>query len=400
MNFPALDPRDTLAGVARRWSSGRQHNIAFPGAYDLGPLIDKHFSDTGLWNQLGNNIGSPYDEGHGHDHSKPEERQVVNLLADMFGAPRSRWGYVTSGSTECTAHAIYDAHQQLPRLVVYTSADAHYSVSKLIFQFGLRRVIVRTNDAGQMDLSDLAVELDRRRDYSAMVVATAGTTLTEACDDVAGIAELCRTYAPGRFRLHVDAALAGPPLGLLAPAHRPAFDFTAGATSIGISGHKSLSTLEPCGVIVYAEPPYAAARAQVSYTGSADVTMSGSRSAHAPLKLWLVLNALGADGHRARFDAARSVAAYAHDRLRELDVDAHRNPHAFTVYFPPPPPQLADKWAIAGDSRYAHIICMPGVGRDQVDEFVGDWSKLLRGAPRSRPRARSSRQPAGARRTG
>ncbi|WP_084558023.1 pyridoxal-dependent decarboxylase [Hamadaea tsunoensis] len=388
MTFPAVDPHLTLAAVAERWTAGRRTNIAFPGAYDLGPLIDQHFAAAGLWSQLGNNIGSPYDDGHGHDHSKPQERQVVDLLADMFGAPASRWGYVTSGSTESTLHALYDAKQQLPGLVVYTSADAHYSVVKLCVLLRLPWVIVEATDDGRIDLADLGQEMGRRRDQPAMVVATAGTTITEGCDDVAAIADLCHRYARGRWRLHVDAALAGPPLGLLPASVRPAFDFAAGATSIGISGHKSLSTCDPCGVIVYAEPPYAAARAQIAYTGTADVTMSGSRSARTPLKLWLVLNALGADGHRERFDVARQVAAYAHDRLRTIGVAAERNPHAFTVYFPPPPAGLTERWAIATDRRYGHIICMPGIEPAQVDEFARDWAKLL---PKSRRLVRPRR---------
>ena len=103
---------------------------------------------------------------------------------------------------------------------------------------------------------------------------------------------------------------------------RPQFDFTAGATSIGISGHKSLGTLMPCGVLVYAEAPYAAAIARVSYTATGDVTITGSRSGHTPLLLWTVLAGLGSDFHAARFDAARKLADYTCNRLADLGVDA------------------------------------------------------------------------------
>jgi histidine decarboxylase len=373
MTFHARDPQPTLTALADQVRARQWYNLAFPGATDLthGLLADL------MTTVLLNNIGSPYDhDGHGHNHTKAQEREVVDALGDLFGAPASRWGYVTGGSSECIEHAMLDARQQLPDLLVYQSAAAHYSVEKTCLKLGLPRVVIAAHDDGQMDLGDLKEELRRRRHRPVMVVATAGTTITEACDDVGAIAQLCNRYASGRYRLHVDAALAGPPLALLPSDSRPGFDFTAGATSIGVSGHKSLGTLMPCGVLIYAQPPYAAARARIAYTGTTDVTLTGSRSGHTPLLLWTVLAQLGEEGLRTRFEAARELAAYTHQRLRDLGIAAQRNPHAFTVFFPPPPPHIRQRWVISGDDRYARIICMPGVCHEQIDEFCADLAAV------------------------
>ncbi|GAA1370386.1 pyridoxal-dependent decarboxylase [Catellatospora chokoriensis] len=378
--IPARDTGPTLRDLLEKASAGQRYNLAFPGATDLTHQILAELMTT----QLLNNVGSPYDGGHGHNHTKGLEVEVVDMVGDMMRAPATRWGYVTGGSTECTEHALLNARMQFPDLVVYSSADAHYSVAKITRKLMLPFVTVASTPTGQMDLTDLEGELARRRDRPAMIVATAGTTVTEAVDDVAGITAICRRLALTRRRIHVDAALSGPPLALLPETVRPAFDFTAGATSIGISGHKSLGTLMPCGVIVYAEAPYAAAIARVSYTGTRDVTITGSRSGHTPLLLWSVLAGLGSDLHTNRFDAARQLAEQARARLADIGVDAQRNPHAFTVYFPPPPPELLKKWTVTGDERYSHIIVMPGTEAEQLDELVTDWQLLMRPVPAPR----------------
>ncbi|MEU8007495.1 pyridoxal-dependent decarboxylase [Catellatospora sp. NPDC049111] len=183
--------------------------------------------------------------------------------------------------------------------------------------------------------------------------------------------------------LHVDAALSGLPLALVGVAGVPRFGFDVdGVTSIITSGHKFLSTLTPCGVLVYRNPPHAATTAAVSYTGTGDVTIAGSRSGHTALLLYASLAGLGLDAHRQRVRQCRQTAEYACRRLRAIGVDAHRLPHAFTVHFPRHP-QPPDGWVIPGDDRHHRLICMPQISRDQIDELVTDWSRQL--TPAARP---------------
>jgi histidine decarboxylase len=246
-------------------------------------------------------------------------------------------------------------------------------------------VMVRVDTTGRMDVADLQGELARRRDRPAMIVATAGTTMTEAVDDVAAIANACDQLAVTRRRIHVDAALSGIPLALLPDEARPSFDFTAGATSMVISGHKFLSTLMPCGVLVYAESPYNMSGGRVSYTGSADTTITGSRSGHTPLLLWWVLTTLGPEGLRRRAQASRELAAYTHRKIRDVGWPTQLNPHAFTVTLDQPPPTVMAKWVLATDGQTAHIVCMPGITREQIDEVVSDLA-ALRPVPAQRRR--------------
>jgi histidine decarboxylase len=371
------DPRTVLAERLSVVKLGRRYEIGFPGATDIT------YPELAEWlcTQLLNNVGDPYDQGHGRDHSKDLERQVVTIVADLLHAPPTRWGYITGGASEGTEHALDDAVRRYPDVVVYTSAEAHPSVAKAARRLRLPMVVIRCLSTGAIDVADLAAELGRRRDRAAMIVATAGTTMTEAVDDVAAIAAACEQLAIRRRRIHVDAALAGIPLSLLAVEDRPPFDFAAGADSMVVSGHKFLSTLMPCGILVYAEPPLAATAARNRYTGSADTTIGCSRSGHTPLLLWTSLTLHGAAGHAVRADTARDTAAYTLARLRGIGWPAWRNPQAFTVVMRTPPPAVLAKWVLATDGPRSHIVTMPGITRDQIDEFVDD---LRHAAPATR----------------
>jgi len=372
-------PHRVLADLLHQAKINRRYDIGFPGATDVS------FAELSDWmtGQLLNNVGDPWDAGHGRNHTKDLEQQVVHIVGDLLRAPESRWGYITTGSTEGTLHALDEAWQRYPDCVVYASTAAHYSVAKAARLLKLPLVLVHTDDSGRMDITRLRRELIRRRDRAAMIVATAGTTMTEAVDDVAAITKVCEQLGVHRRRIHVDAALSGVPLALLPDADRPRFDFTAGATSMVVSGHKFLSTLTPCGVLVYAQPPHTGGSI-VAYTGSVDTTITGSRSGHTPLLLWWVLATLGEEGLRRRAEEARALAAYTHASLLEIGWPAWRNPHALTVTLTSPPPQVRAKWVLADDGQIAHIICMPGVGRDQIDDFLADLVASARTVPKPR----------------
>ncbi len=174
-----------------------------------------------------------------------------------------------------------------------------------------------------------------------------------------------------RLRIHVDAALAGLPLALLDDAERPAFDFAAGATSMVISGHKFLSTLTPCGVVVFDQPPAGSGR-RVPYLATHDSTITGSRSGHTSVLLRQSLFKLGVDGHRQRAESARALARHLHQRLGSIGWPARRNEHGFTVVMRRPQYAVRQRWHLAYQRDEAHVVCMPGVTREQIDAFVAD----------------------------
>ncbi|WP_433789580.1 pyridoxal-dependent decarboxylase [Actinoplanes sp. CA-252034] len=352
----------------------RCYELAFPGATDL---TYRHLAGV-VTGRLLNNVGDPFEHGHGRNHTKDVEVRVVRWLGELFGAGDDVWGYVTGGASEGTLHAVDEAATAHPDVVVYASAAAHYSVAKAARLVRAPLVRVDTDERDRMSLDRLRDRLLEHPGRAAMVVATVGTTEREAVDDVAGIAGLCDDLRIVRRRLHVDAALAGIPRALLPDGARPGFGFGAGATSLVISGHKFPSTLTPCAVILYPRRPSGPDQQRISYIGSSDTTIGGSRSGHTPLLLAASLLGQGHRGHRRRAQRSRDLAAYTYDALRRIGWPAQRLPDAFTVTLAQPGP-LPRPWVLGGDERTGRIICMPGIEQAWIAELVADLDGLLRG---------------------
>ncbi len=320
-----------------------------------------------------NNLGDPNVEGDYPHHTKTQEREAVGFVADLLRAPADdRWGYVTGGASEGTEHALWLARRRHPGGVVYHSVAAHHCVPNAVDRLAMTAVAVRADEHGEIDYEDLSGQVDRRRDRPVIIVANVGTAMSEAVDDVRRIARILDGLAITRRWVHADAALAGIPLALLDPDARPGFDFTDGADSVIVSGHKFLGAPMPCGVLVVRDShrPYATRAA--TYTGSPDSTLTNSRSGLAALGLWLTLRRHGSAGLSARAEQARDVATYTHGRLVEIGWPAHRHPHAFTVVLATPPAAVTAKWPLASQGGQSHIVCVPGVTRDQIDTFIAD----------------------------
>lgn len=372
----ALVANGDLAGaLAARLDAARRYNIGFPGATD--------FDYTGLAELLGrhllNNVGDPDSDGLAANHTKSLEREVVAFVARLLRAPADDyWGYVSSGGSEGNLYGLHLARALYPDGIVYHSEAAHPSVSKAVGLLRMDSIGVRANGAGVMDYTDLSAQVDRHRHRPAVVVATAGTTMTEAVDDTRRITTCLDELAVARRFLHVDAALSGIPLSFINPDDRPGFDFTDGADCVTISGHKFLGTPMPCGIVVTRRSYRDRLARAAGYAGSPDTTIGYSRSGHAPLLLWHAIARHGADGLRRRAEDARQLAGHLLDELVDLGWPGHRHPHAFTVVMHTPPAAVTAKWVLATQGGWSHVITMPGIASSTVDEFVRDMRDALR----------------------
>lgn len=366
-----MDPVDVetvLGGLLDALELDRRTNIGFPGAVDdfrfsslLAPFLDI----------LTNNYGDPYVDGIGGAHTKELEVEVVEFLLDLFGADvEDRWGHLTPGGSEANLAALRLARSQYPNGLVYFSAAAHDSVAKAVDILRMPSVTVRATRTGEIDYWDLREVLARRRELPAIVVANIGTTMTEAVDDVATIRRILNDLALHQHYIHADAALSGIPLALADVP--PGFGLTpGGAHSVAVSGHKFIGSPVPYGVLLTRRSLRDRVARPGTYTGVPDTTISGSRSGLAPLLLWVRLHQLGwADGLAKRALAAREVAEYAVQRLRQIGWEAWRHPLAFTVVLQTPPADVRAVWQLATHNGVSHLITMPGVGTAQIDQFV------------------------------
>jgi histidine decarboxylase len=372
MSKKYLDPiaQQRLRDLLITTRSSYKHFLGFPASLDfnyreLAPIMQ----------YMLNNIGDPLVETWHTLSSKSFEYDVLAFFAELFRAPKDAWwGYVANGSTECNLFALYVAREKLPDANVYYSQAAHYSVPKNIHLLRQRGVPVACQPNGEMDYTDLTRLLAEGNGQPAIVVASIGTTMTEAKDNVALIRESLRATGVMRSHIHADAALAGAYLPFIEPLHP--FDFTDGADSINVSGHKFMGSPVPCGIILVHKEDKQRLNAAANYTGSIDATISGSRNGHAPLFLWYTLERWGKDGLKRRLHQSLEIAAYTHRRLLDIGWKTWRNPNTLTIMLATPPRELVIKWQLATQGEWSHVICMPGITKAKVDRFIADLATI------------------------
>jgi len=217
---------------------------------------------------------------------------------------------------------------EAPRLMAYTSEEAHSSVDKAarLAGFGQRglRLIPTT---AELAMRPDALAEAMRRDAAAgliptCVVATAGTTSTSAFDPLEPIAALCREH---HAWLHVDGAYGGV-AGLL-PERRSLLRGIGGADSFVVNPHKWLLTNFDCSALYVRDPEHLVRVFSTSpeYLKTAhDGEVVNYRDWGIPLgrrfralKLWFVLRAYGAEGLRAMLRSHLGLAGWLAGRLEE-----------------------------------------------------------------------------------
>lgn len=329
---------------------------------------------NGIMRYALNNIGDPRIESTSVLSSKQEENEVVDFFAKLFNAPENNyWGYVTNGGTEGNLYALYLARELYPEAMVYYSEATHYSVQKNLHLLRMDSIVIRTQPNGEMDYDDLRDVLSQHRHRPAIVFSNIGTTMTEAKDNVATIKRVLKEQAIRQHYVHSDAALAGIYTALLEP-HHP-FDFADGADSIAISGHKFIGSPIPCGLVIVKKNYKDRIGQLVPYIGTLDTTITGSRNGHTPWFMWYAVKKWGVEGFKQRAQQSLELAKYTKDKLIEMGWKAWSNPNAITVVIAKPHASLIAKWQLATEGDIAHIICMPGVSKEQIDAFLNDMKQ-------------------------
>lgn len=317
-----------------------------------------------------NNVGDPFEENTSKIQTHEIEREVVGFFAKLFRAdPKNYWGYITNGGSESNLYGLYIARELYPKAMVYFSESTHYSVKKNIHLLNIPSITIKAQDNGEIDYDDLEHTLQFNRHKPAIILATFGTTMTEAKDDVSKIKRILKQFAIQDHYIHCDAALSGSYGAFIEP--RIPFDFQDGADSISISGHKFIGSPIPSGVIITKRSLRDRIARGISYIGSLDTTITGSRNGHSPLFLWYAIKNMEVEGLFKRYQHSLETANYCKEELNKIGIKAWTNKGSITVVFPKVSDAIQEKWQLATDD-ITHIICMPNVTKKQIDEFIKD----------------------------
>ena len=320
-----------------------------------------------------NNIGDPYTSSNYHINSHALEREVVQFFAELTGADEDYWGYVTNGGTEGNMYGLYLARELYPQGIVYYSQDTHYSVNKILRILNAKSIMIRSQDNGEMDYQDLEETIHIKREYVPIILANIGTTMKGAVDQLEKILDLLKRKAVSTYYIHCDAALGGMILPFMEGA--PAFGFSAGADSLSISGHKFVGSPIPCGITMAKRRHVDRIARSIEYVGTLDTTLSGSRNGITPIFLWYTIKCMGVEKFRKAVEHCVAMTDYAIAELRKSGWDAWRNPYSTTVVFNRPSMGLINKWQLASYKDIAHMVIMPHVTKERVDQFIKDLQK-------------------------
>jgi histidine decarboxylase len=372
MNLPNTVDNKRLKDYMERAFERYKYFIGYPIAQDfdyseLYPLLKLPL----------NNVGDPFIESTYDLNSRSIELEVLEFFAQLFNAPENNWwGYITNGGSEGNLYGLYVARELYPDGIVYYSEATHYSVQKNIQLLNVRSIVIRTDETGEIDYNDLRQMIQMHREEPVIIMANIGTTMTEAKDDITKIKAIFREQAIKNHYIHIDGALAGTYSALLNST--PGFDFNYGADSIAISGHKFIGSPIPCGLVLVKKNYKDRIGKVIPYIGTMDTTITGSRNGHSPLFMWYAIKKLGTEGLKQRALACLELAEYTVAQFKSIGVNAWKNPSAITVSFPEPSFELRWKWQLATEAGACHIICMPGISKELIDQFVGELKKELR----------------------
>ncbi|WP_440581225.1 pyridoxal-dependent decarboxylase [Streptomyces sp. PT19] len=356
---PAADTR-ALHQLQRALGRGERPFLGLPD--HLGQVMVELAPLLGLFDDR---QGGPYDETCFDDAARAYEKAVLTYFAALAGASLDEaHGYVAASPREALLHGLVLARRGLPEPSVYVSEQAHYDVVRACELLGMNVVRVQALPDGSMDPDDLRLQTRLRCGAGALVVATCGTPLRGAIDNVAELRSSAASFGP--VHVHVDASAGG-----LAAAHSnqvPPWSLAHGAHSITLSGHPLLGLPVPVSISLIRHK-------QDSPTALGPVPgrlAVGARSGLGALLLWTRLRSLGRAGVAAMVARCQDVASYALERFEAAGVAPQRFPGSLTVTFERPSRWVVEKWRLHCIGDLARITATGPMTHTAVDGLATD----------------------------
>ncbi|XP_061342028.1 serine decarboxylase-like [Gastrolobium bilobum] len=380
------ETKANLAGVITRYvetlNQYNLRNLGYPTNqnfnYDaLAPLLHFHL----------NNAGDPFLGSSFSLNSTAFEVCVLDWFANLWEIEKDEyWGYVTTGGTEGNLHGILIGREQFPDGIIYTSQDSHYSIFKIARMYRMQCVKVGTFVSGKIDCAELKTLLLAHKDKPAIINLNIGllvfdnyfcanwTTMKGGIDDLDLVIQTLEEcgFTRDRFYIHCDGALFGMMLPFIERAPRITFKKPIG--SVAISGHKFLGCPIPCGVLITRLEHVNALTRDVEIIASRDVTITGSRSGHAPIFLWYALQERGLIGLKKEVQMCIKNAHHLVDQLRDSGIGAMLNEFSNTVVFERPlDDDFTRSWNLACTGDIAHVVVMQHITIEMLGSFVSEF---------------------------
>lgn len=273
------------------------------------------------------------------------EDTVLKKMMELIGWDEGGDGVFSAGGSMSNLYAVNLArfHQcpdikelglsSFPPLVLFTSQECHYSISKAAALLGIGTnnvYVIPSDQRGKMIPSVLEEKIKEAKSKGAvpfLVNATAGTTVLGAFDPIQDIADICDRH---NLWLHVDACWGGG--ALMSKTHKHLMRGIHRANSVAWNPHKMLMARLQCCAFLVRDKTGLLQRchsAQASYLfqqdkfydvsyDTGDKSVQCSRKPDA-FKFWLMWKALGTAKLEKRVDQALSTARYLAEEIKKRE---------------------------------------------------------------------------------
>ncbi|MEQ1693634.1 MAG: aminotransferase class V-fold PLP-dependent enzyme, partial [Gemmatimonas sp.] len=261
------------------------------------------------------------------------EANVLEWLRDWMGFPTGTAGLLTTGGSGATFNAIVCARERhlgadIRSGTLYTSSQAHHSISKAAKLAGIAADRVRTIGVDRdyrMDVAELsaAIAKDRAQGlHPFLVVSTAGTTNTGAVDPLDDIADVCARQSLWH---HVDGAYGA--FFHMCPALRDLLPGLSRADSLTLDPHKGMFLPYGTGALLVRDGN----ALRLVHSATAGYLPENQDEFYDPaqygpelsrgfpgLRVWLSVKLYGAARYRAAIAEKRHLAVWAADRVARI----------------------------------------------------------------------------------
>lgn len=344
-------------------------NIGYPESalfdyHALAPFFQFSLNNCGDWSKPSNYKLNSFEF----------EKEVMQYFAQLYKIQTDKmWGYFTTGSTESNLFGCYLARERFPKSIFYYSDQSHYSIGKTLKILNVRAIKIPSTKSGVIDCESLEAYVRQNPDYTPVILANIGTTLTGAIDPLDSIHELLSKlgYQHGEYYIHADAALSGMILPFV--ENPQPFNFQDGIDSITVSGHKFIGSPFPYALVLTKKKHIKEIASSIEYIASDDMTISGSRNGLAPLMLWYSLYQTGTEHWKSLVSQCLKMADYAVNKFNKHNIPAWRHDNSITVVFPTPSETIWRRYGLAATKTLTHLIITPHHQNSHlIDQIVLD----------------------------
>lgn len=264
------------------------------------------------------------------------EKQVLKNICELINYPKDSDGTIAPGGSMSNMMAMIMARDSKNesvrtegmsnKMIVYTSSESHYSISKNAALTGIGRDNVRfvdTNNEGEMLSTHLEALIlkDLENGFEPFFInATAGTTVLGAFDDITAISKIAKKYD---LWLHVDGAYCGGVIFSFQYKHL--VNGLEKSDSFSVNAHKMLGTPLSCSIIVTKHKALLyhsfSNEAEYLYQTDGDDFNLGKTSLQCgrrndALKIWTLWKSVGTSGLEKIVDKQFEMAAIARNYIR------------------------------------------------------------------------------------